>query len=384
MLKVVDIVYYCHTDMDDPDLVLRKHQPTLGFIPFIGDGVDYTVIRHLNFQGTKIENGIRYAFFKRPNTPWQIPLATHKYIRQLRPDIVLIHGLVFPLQVIALRLLLGRRSAFIVQHHAEQPLRSVRLLLQKIADRCIQAYMFTAPDIAKPWLTAQVIRKQQKIKILPGASACVIKKDKALCKQLLGMKGHQNFLWVGRLNKNKDPITILLAFIVHLRNNPAAKLFMIYQTAELLEQVQKIIEAKDLPAGCIVLVGRVDADAIAAWYHAADFFISGSHAEAAGYALLEAMSAGCIPVVTAIPAYRQALQYGGPGFFFEPGNRNQLVHVFQATTTINIASASAATVKYFTEHLHFSKVAKGMHALFFRLAYQKGLIPAGRCRQYGA
>ena len=40
------------------------------------------------------------------------------------------------------------------------------------------------------------------------------------------------------------------------------------------------------------------------YYAAADVFVSGSHSEGSGYALIEAMSAGVVPVVTDIPSFR--------------------------------------------------------------------------------
>ena len=40
------------------------------------------------------------------------------------------------------------------------------------------------------------------------------------------------------------------------------------------------------------------------YYGAADVFVSGSHSEGSGYALIEAMSAGVVPVVTDIPSFR--------------------------------------------------------------------------------
>ena len=54
----------------------------------------------------------------------------------------------------------------------------------------------------------------------------------------------------------------------------------------------------------VTLVGRVGHDEMPNYYAAADVFISGSHYEGSGYALIEAMSAGVVPVVTDIPSFR--------------------------------------------------------------------------------
>lgn len=108
MIKVVDLVYYCHEEYDRPQQVIEKHGPSLGFIDFIKDKVDYEVITHMNYEGSEKVNGVPYTFFKRRNVSWQIPFRTHRYISSLKPDVVLVHGFIFPLQVIALKMAVGK------------------------------------------------------------------------------------------------------------------------------------------------------------------------------------------------------------------------------------------------------------------------------------
>ena len=367
MIKVVDIVYHCHHEYTSPKEVLDKHLPTLGFTKFIKDRVDYTVVRHLNYEGKETVNGIRYAFFKRRNAPWQIPYKTHRYINSLNPDIILVHGFIFPLQVIALKILLGKRCTVVLQHHADYPANSVRKLFQKIADKYVNAYMFTSAAIADPWLDHKIIENKNKIKELAGASVSVEKKDKFGCKKKLHLSGENNFLWVGRLNENKDPLTILKAFSHYVLANTTAKLLMIYHTEELLAKVKKTINENDQLRSSVRLVGKIDKTDMAEWYNAADFFILGSHAEAAGYALLEAMSVGCIPVVTSIPAFKKVIGNEGIGFLFPPGDEQALIKLLNSLHQINVHQQSAAVEDYFHKNLSFKNIADGMYDLFMQL-----------------
>jgi len=371
MIKVVDIVYHCHNEYKDPKEVLDKHKPTLGFTEFIKDKVDYTVIRHLNYEGKDKINGIRYGFFKRRNIAWQIPYKTHLYIKSLHPDIVLVHGFIFPLQVIALKILLGRKCAVILQHHADQPANSARKIFQKIADRYVNRYMFSSAAIASPWLDHKIIRNKNKITALAGASVSVEKKDKIVCKQKLHLTGNSNFLWVGRLNDNKDPVTVLKAFAQHVLVNPSATLFMIYQTEELLSSVKKVIKESDQLRNNVQLIGKLPQTSLAEWYNAADFFITGSHAEAAGYALLEAMSVGCIPVVTSIPAFKKVLNDGAVGFIFQPGDEQGLAKLLNELTKTDVCRQSIAVEDYFHKNLAFKNIADGMYDLFLQLSSVK-------------
>ena len=367
MLRIADIVYHSHHEYVHPAPLLRKHGPTLGFVPFLRHRTDYTVIRHLDYEGRETVNGIRYAFFRRPNTTWQIPIATHRFIKTLQPDIVLVHGFIFPLQVMALNLLLGKKCAIVLQHHAEYPVNSARKILQRLADPCVDAYMFTAATIANPWVQQKVIRNTQKIAGVTGASACIAKKDRGACKKKLSLTGNSNFLWAGRLNENKDPLTVLRAFAQHVLINPAAMLYMVYQTGELLEEVKKMIQEKDALRNHVHLIGHLPQAVLADWYNAADFFITGSHAEAAGYALLEAMSVGCIPVVTDIPSFKQLLGNGQVGYLFKPGDEQGLIHILNGLCGTDTSVLSSNTEAYFHQHLGFSSVAENMYSLFTQL-----------------
>lgn len=372
MLKIADIVYHYHEEYNNPEQVLQKHEPTLGFLPYIKDRADYLVVRHMNHEQVFCKDGIRYAFFKRRNAPWQIPLGTHRFIQKFNPDIVLVHGFLFPLQVIALKKVLKKNCAIVLQHHADQPAPSIRLVLQKMADRYVDSYMFTAGGIAESWLSYGVIANEKKVSTIAAASARVLKRDKMMCRQRLGMTGNANFLWVGRLNDNKDPLTVLRAFARYIRMNTSARLYMIYQTDELLAAVSKfLLENKRLKT-CVHLIGKLDKEQLADWYNAADFFISGSHAEAAGYALLEALSVGCIPLVTAIPSYKQILNNGQVGYLYTPGNVQHLITVLEQLPITEVDKLSAATEQYYHDTASFKSVAGRLYDFFLSLHLEKG------------
>src|SRR4051812_32088676 len=115
-MKVIDVVYYSHNDSSSTKEVIEKHAPSFGYIPFLQDKVDIQLVKHFKNEVKEEVNGVPVIFFKRQNKFWHIPFKTHQYIRSAKPDIVIIEGLVFPLQLIVLKLLLGKRCAIIVQH----------------------------------------------------------------------------------------------------------------------------------------------------------------------------------------------------------------------------------------------------------------------------
>jgi len=322
-MRIVDLVYDSYEKISDPSEILARQVNTLSFIPFIAEKADYHVIRHLNYSGKLEKEGSSYHFFKRENSRWSIPLQTHQFIKELCPDIIFIQGFIYPLQVLALKTLMGKKPAIIMQHHGETPVRSARRYFQNLADHITDAYLFSSSDNAKPWIDSYVIKNREKIKVIPAASINLKRKNKQDCRQALGLGSELFFLWVGRLEKNKDPLTVLKAYSKFLQDKPGSKFFMIYQSAPLYQEIKSFIKENNL-SDFIELVGEVRHDDLEQWYSACDYYVSASHAEACGYTLIEAMHCGCIPIATDIPSFRELSVNGRYAHLYSPGNADEL------------------------------------------------------------
>ena len=115
--------------------------------------------------------------------------------------------------------------------------------MQKIADRNINAYLFTSYKNAAAWINKKIIKNPYKCKEVQEASTYFIRKDKLKSQTRVGMSGVHNFLWVGRLNKNKDPLTVLKA-LKNMASIIPTRLYMIYQDEDLLEEVKnKVLQS---------------------------------------------------------------------------------------------------------------------------------------------
>ncbi|MEO7522438.1 MAG: glycosyltransferase family 4 protein [Ferruginibacter sp.] len=364
MLKVIDVVYYSHSDIYKPQLVLNIHAPASGFAAFIKDRVDFQFVKHLNYEGTESMDGIKYSFFKSRNHFWYIPFKTHRYIKSQRPDIVIVEGLIFPVQLIVLKLQLGKQVRIIVQHHGEKPFTGIKKMFQRIADKCIDTYLFTSKENAKAWIHKKIIIIKDKCEEVLEASTYLTRQDKLKSQTNVGMNGSQNFLWVGRLDALKDPVTVLNAFERFAMSNLSAKLYMIYQSGNEIESVHKIIGQSLVLKDAVKLVGKVDHDKLADWYSAASFYISGSHREGSSYTLLEAMACGCIPVVTDIPSLRKMTADGNYGFLYPPGNVEALVEIFNVLQKTGINEYSLSVENYFNQHLSFRNIADDLYNIF--------------------
>jgi glycosyltransferase involved in cell wall biosynthesis len=360
MLKLIDLNYYMHADILDPEEVLKLHAASTGFVKFIHRELDIQFVKHMDYEGEKIIEGIRYNFFKSRNNFWYIPFKANRFVQLQRPDIVIIQGLIFPLQLLALRLMLKKKTKIIVQHHGEKPFTGIKKAFQQIAKYFIDGYIFTSTKNSEEWIKSKIIAGKEKCYEVLEASTYFERRNKNICKSALSINGNLNFLWVGRLILGKDPITVLKAFEKYIVNHHA-KLFMIYQTDELLPEINLLLSENGCLKNSVILKGGVLHHELETWYNAADFYITGSHKESTGYALLEAIACGCIPVVTDIPSFRKITNGGDYGFLFEPGNEQNLLDILLQLEKADRKKLSSSVVEHFNNSLSFKSIADSLY-----------------------
>lgn len=347
--------------------VLQRHKESLLYIEDIKKLLLVQVIKHLDYENVEEINGVRFAFFKSANRLFHIPVKTHQYIKAQQPDVVLVQGFVFPMQVIALRLTLGKKVKIIIQHHGERPFRGIKKIFQKIACGYADAFLFTAMGNADNYFKRGLIKDRSKCFEVLEASTWFKQLDKQDCRTELDITGEYNFLWVGRLDENKDPVTALKGFGKYAEQNPAAKLYMVYQEEQLLPEIKQLIAGSDALKRSVVLIGKVEHNQLNKWYSAADFYLSASHKEGSGYALLEAMACGCIPIVTDIPSYRKITGDGQLGLLYEKGNADNLLKALLKAEQIDRAKLSDKIVTHFNTNLSFKAIAEDIYQVCHQL-----------------
>ncbi|MEO8416100.1 MAG: glycosyltransferase family 4 protein [Ginsengibacter sp.] len=361
MIQLIDLNYHVHANISEPIEVMELQKASTGFVKFINRKLNLTLVKHMNYEGEISLYGTACNFFKRRNSFFGIPFKTHRFIKKQSPDIILIQGLIFPAQIIALKMLAGRKVKFIVQHHGESPYRGIKKIFQQTADRSIHKYIFTSIVNANEWIESGIISSKEKCSEVLEASTDFNQRDKEKSKQLLGMDGNKNFLWVGRLHTGKDPLTVINAFEKYISTHPEGKLYMVYQTNELLPEIEKELSKNESLQNAVVLLGKVFHDDLETWYNAADFYISGSHKEGSGYALIEAMACGCIPVVTKIPSFNKITGNGKFGFLFEPGSSESLLETLVKLNNVNRNEFAGSVVNHFKNSLSFESIANSLY-----------------------
>lgn len=244
-----------------------------------------------------------------------------RLIGSLGADVLHVHGLNFADDTYALSQLLPA-TPVLVQDHADRPPRWWRRPRWQHRHAAVAGVSFTAPELAQPFFNTGLLRTGTRVFTIPESSTRFRPGTQSDAQASLGMSGDPCAVWVGHLSSGKDPLTVLEGFALAMPFVPGLQLWCLYGDAPLLPQVRRRIDDDPLLAGRVHLRGKVDHAAIETYLRAADLFVSGSHAESCGYALLEAMACGVLPVVTSIPSFRALA--GPVAHFWQRGHARAL------------------------------------------------------------
>ncbi len=369
MIKLVDVTYYTHLEYHKPEQVFEKHSLVTRYAELLRDKMQIQFVKHAGFEGGSLYNGLLYQFFKGINKFRYLPFKANRFIRKQQPDIVLVQGLVFPLQVILLRMQCRRNCKIVLQHHGELPFKGIKLWFQQQASKCVDAYLFTSAGNADIWKQKGIISDRQPIFEVLEASTNFLAQDKWVSRKKLNIQAKGNvFLWVGRLNENKSPLTILKAFAQYLHFKPLSRLYMIYQTSEQLGKIKELLCADANLESAVYLIGRVPNDKLPLWFSAADYYLSGSFKEGSGYALLEAMACGCVPVVSDIPPFRKITENGKYGHLYKAGDEWALYKTL-CELEEPLAISPDYVIGHFNQNLSFNRIAEDVYSMCSSLVH---------------
>jgi glycosyltransferase involved in cell wall biosynthesis len=229
-------------------------------------------------------------------------------------------------------------------------------VLQRWVDRRVTGYFFTTAGLAESWIETGLI-DQLKIFEVMEASSAFHPTDRIEARQKTGVTGTKTYLWVGRLDRNKDPLTLIHAFRTFLHEHEEARLYMIYQQDDLLGEVKSSLTAHDQH---IILAGKVDHDQLLHWFNSVDFIVSTSHYEGSGIAVCEAMSCGCIPVLSDIPSFRKMTDNGNVGLLFTAGDNTSLEAALERSVSLPIDIHRKKVLDQFNGALSFEAIARKM------------------------
>jgi glycosyltransferase involved in cell wall biosynthesis len=224
--------------------------------------------------------------------------------------------------------------------------------------RAIDGFLFTAAAQAEAWRERQLITGDQPVyEVLEGSTGMrPIERDRA--RVITGIAGDPAVLWVGRLDANKSPLTILDGVERAIRELPGLTLTMIYAAGDLEQVVRTRIARTPALSRRVRLAGRVAHDGLAAFYSAADLFTIGSHHEGSGYALVEACACGLVPIVTDIPSFRTMTRGGAIGALWPVDDAAALAAAWVAAAAAEREPAREHVQQHFDRELSWPAIAR--------------------------
>jgi glycosyltransferase involved in cell wall biosynthesis len=346
-------------------LLDRYHALTEWSVAVAGAGAAVSVVQRFHTAGRVERDGVTYEFVKDSHEPWlstkDAPEPFVAAIAQGSPDLVHVNGLIFPQLVTAIRKAVGTRTAIVAQHHGgEFPVRGSgvvgiwRRSRWKRGLTDADAISLTALEQAEPWQAAGVLGDQRVLEIVESGTT-LRPVDKQRARTAIGLTGDPLILWVGRLTTNKDPLTVLSGLEHALPALPNGRVVMVFGDDTLLADVEARVRGSSILQARVTLVAQVPRDEMPNYYSAADVFISGSHYEGSGYALIEAMSAGLVPIVTDIPSFRAII--GDSGERWQPGDADEFASAVRRVASIDLSDQRARVRKQYEQVLRWEAIA---------------------------
>ena len=263
-----------------------------------GAGADVAVVQACAEVEHVRQGGIGYHFLPCDSQPERLA----DLIERLRPEVLHVQGLGFVREVRALAAL-APACPIVLQDRADAPPRPWHWLAWRRALTTARGLMFCAREQALPFRRRGLIAADTRVYEVPGSSCDFETCDPTAARAQTGLAGEPCLLWVAHLDANKDPLTVLDGVSLAAQRLPGLQLWLCYGRAPLYEAVRERMR-DPLLAGRVHLLGAQPHARIETLMAAADILVQGSHREATGYSVVEALACGLGLAVTDIPSFR--------------------------------------------------------------------------------
>jgi glycosyltransferase involved in cell wall biosynthesis len=284
----------------------------------------------------------------------------------LKADVFHVQGLGFPADVIALADI-APKVPILLQDHANRPPRIWRRRAWRRGLALASGIAFCAREQSKPFATANLIGKGTEIYEIPESSSRFTPGNQTKARAETQLTGDPCLLWVGHLNSNKDPLTVLDGVSDAARTLPGLQMWCCFGAAPLRTAVIRRTEQDPHLRGRVHLLGAIPHDEIEMLMRAADFLVLGSHREGSGYALIEALACGLAPIVTDIPSFRSLTGDGAVGRLWPCGNARGLSEAILSIASEPYATLRSAARAHFDREISFDALGRKLVETYQRL-----------------
>jgi glycosyltransferase involved in cell wall biosynthesis len=365
MLHVAQISFYLDPQRRDPERQLRDW-PSLVDIAEAAHSasVRVSVIQASARSAYISRNGVHYHFVSPENGAASIASGEclGSRLEQLRPDVIHVHGLGFPREVLALHRI-APHVPVLLQDHANQVPRIWRRPLWRRALSTVTAVAFCARAQARAFVNARLLPATTTVYEIPESTSRFTPGDKSAARHSTGLHGDPCVLWVGHLNDNKDPLTVLDGMSRASRELRGLKMWCCFGTAPLRDEVLARINSDEALRDRVHFIGPVPHERVEELMRAADVFVLGSHREGSGYSVLEALACGLPTVITDIPSFRALTGGGKVGRLWRCGDAAQLSEALVSIAP-TLSESRNAVREHFEAELSSRAVGRKLRAAY--------------------
>ncbi len=310
-------------------------------------------------------NGIDYHFLPLTDRRQRLRAGSDlpDLLAALDPQVLHVHGLGFPRQVRHMAAA-APGIPIMLQDHADRLPRWWRRGAFRRCAPVVAGVAFCSRQQARPFLESGLIARGTGVYEIPEATSRFQPGDAAQARANARVRGEPLLLWVGHLDANKDPLTVLAGVGQAARRLPGLQLWCCFGKGQLLRRVRERIRSDPLLEGRIHLLGQVRHDEVEQLLRAADVLVSGSHREGSGYALIEALACGLPPVVTDIPSFRTLTGEGAVGRLWKAGDPASLCAALLDLPARTDTSARAAVRAHFDRELSQEALGRKLVAAY--------------------
>lgn len=374
-VRTVQVSFFRDQTGRTPETLLRMWQTLTDVAEATARaGVAIAVVQAADRDATVERNGVSYSFVRDVCLPLPgnrqclvVPKRIVQRVQSLTPDVVHVHGFTAP---IATRWL-GRALPalpMLVQDHGGLTPRGWRRTVATYGYRQLSAACFTDREQARPYLDAGILRPDVRIFGVPESSSHFTPGDRQKARTQMGVYGAPSIVWIGRLNPNKDPLTVLEAFAQASPSLPDPHLWCCYGEAPLLDAVRKRIADDPALEGRVHLLGRLLPGDVERLLRASDFLMLASHREGSGYAVLEALACGVTPVVTDIPSFRRLTDGGRVGSITPPEDAPAMARALHRWWKVPGDLRQKEALEFFASELSFAAVGRQLRVVYETMA----------------
>ncbi len=309
--------------------------------------------------------GVLCHFVRERGRPsvWRRAPRLLERVSESMPDLIHFEGLLFPRELRAVSAALPR-VPILAQDHATKCPRGWRRWWLRWGFAPLAGVAFTARAQAAPFFQAGVLRPGLRVFEVVEVSSPFTPGDQRRARAATGFEGDPGLLWVGNLDANKDPLTVLEAVARVAPELPDLRLCMCFQEAPLLHVVEARIAEDATLASRVRLLGKVAYPAIEAHFRSADFLISASRAESSGAAVIEAFACGTTPLVTDIPSFRRITGQGEFGALVPVGDAVALARAIRDWGSRDRGGLRQRGREHFERELSFDAIGEQLRVAY--------------------